>query len=153
MTAVVIGVGNRYRHDDGAGLMVAGRLDALALPGVRVVETDGEPTRLIDAWEGASVAVVVDAVRTGTAPVGTVHRVEEPVAFASQRPASSHALGLGDAYALGRALERLPQRLVTFGIEAADFATGSGLSDAVAAAVDSVVAAVMAEVRGDASCA
>ena len=153
MTVVVIGVGNRYRHDDGAGLAVAAKVEGLALPGVRVIETDGEPTRVIDAWDGASVAVVVDAVRTGTAPVGTVHRVEETLTTTGQRSPSSHSLGLGDAYALGHALERLPRRLVAFGIEAENFAMGSGLSDAVAAAVDAVVAAVVAEVGGDSSCA
>ena len=32
-------------------------------PGVKLVLTDGEPTRLIEAWTGAALAVVVDAVR------------------------------------------------------------------------------------------
>ena len=60
---VVIGVGNEFRRDDGAGPAVVARLRDLAPPGVRLVITDGEPTRLIDAWAGAALAVVVDAVR------------------------------------------------------------------------------------------
>ncbi len=35
----------------------------LVPPGVELVVTDGEPTRLIEAWTGAALAVVVDAVR------------------------------------------------------------------------------------------
>ena len=49
----VIGVGNRWRSDDAVGLDVVGRLRG-TLPGrSRVVEREGEPTSLIDAWEGA----------------------------------------------------------------------------------------------------
>jgi hydrogenase maturation protease len=78
---VVVGVGNPYRGDDGIGPAVLDRLERAGLgaggaAGVTLVPSDGEPTRLIEAWEGAAVAVVVDAVRTGAAPVGTVHRWE-----------------------------------------------------------------------------
>ena len=60
---MVIGVGNEFRRDDGAGPAVVTRLRDLAPDGVRLVITDGEPTRLIDAWAGSALAVVVDAVR------------------------------------------------------------------------------------------
>ena len=60
---VVIGVGNEFRRDDGAGPAVIARLGDLAPSGVRLVITDGEPVRLVEAWSGAAVAVVVDAVR------------------------------------------------------------------------------------------
>ncbi len=78
---VVIGVGNEFRRDDGAGPAVVAGLRDLAPPGVRLVVTDGEPTRLIEAWAGAALAVVVDAVRvqspnTGPSRPGTVHRFE-----------------------------------------------------------------------------
>ena len=58
--AVVIGIGNEFRRDDGAGSAVIGQLRG-RVPCVRLVVTDGEPTRLIDAWTGAALAVVVDA--------------------------------------------------------------------------------------------
>ncbi|GAA1971237.1 hydrogenase maturation protease [Catenulispora subtropica] len=63
--AVVIGVGNTYRRDDGAGPAVVRALAATpsALPGhARLAVCDGEPTRLIDLWRGADLAIVVDAV-------------------------------------------------------------------------------------------
>ena len=60
---VVIGVGNEFRRDDGAGPAVIASLGDLAPPGVRLVITDGEPARLVEAWSGAAVAVVIDAVR------------------------------------------------------------------------------------------
>ena len=60
---VVIGVGNDFRRDDGAGPAVVASLRGRVPPGVELVLTDGEPTRLIEAWAGAALAIVVDAVR------------------------------------------------------------------------------------------
>ena len=71
---VVIGVGNEYRRDDGAGLAVVTSLRDRVPPGVELVLTDGEPTRLIEAWTGAALAVVVDAVRADPPRPGRVHR-------------------------------------------------------------------------------
>ena len=58
----MIGVGNEFRRDDGAGPAVLASLRDRVPPGVDLVLTDGEPTRLIEAWTGAAVAVVIDAV-------------------------------------------------------------------------------------------
>src|SRR6266545_5445451 len=43
----LIGVGNRFRGDDGAGLEVASRLRATHPPGCRILEEEGEPGSLI----------------------------------------------------------------------------------------------------------
>jgi hydrogenase maturation protease len=60
---------------------------------------------------------------------------------------STHAFGIGDAVELGRALGRLPARVVVFGIEGVDFALGSGLSERVAGAVEEVTHAVLSELE------
>jgi len=65
---VVIGVGNSMRRDDGAGIAVVERARPLLPPGVEVRTLGGETTSLLDAWEGAGLAVVVDAVRWGRRP-------------------------------------------------------------------------------------
>jgi hydrogenase maturation protease len=137
-TAVVIGIGNEFRRDDGAGPAVIAQLRGRVPAGVRLVVTDGEPTRLIDAWTGAALAVVVDAVRVlGSEPPhpGQVHRfmVDRP-GTAAGRAASSHSFGLDEAIALALALDRMPGRLIVHAIEAADLTQGPGLTAAVAAA-------------------
>jgi hydrogenase maturation protease len=141
---VVIGVGNEFRRDDGAGPAVVARLRDLAPPGVRLVVTDGEPTRLIDAWAGAALAVVVDAVRADPPRPGTAHRfvVDRPGA-GTGRPASSHGLGFDDAISLATALDRMPGRLIVHAIEAADLTQGPGLSPPVTAAVGAVARAIL----------
>jgi hydrogenase maturation protease len=141
---VVIGVGNEFRRDDGAGPAVVGRLRDLVPPGVDLVVTDGEPTRLMEAWTGAALAIVADAVRAEPAHPGRVHRfvVDRPGA-GSARTASSHGLGLDDAISLAVALDRMPGRLIVHAIEASDLAQGTGLTPAVAAAVDPVARAIL----------
>lgn len=72
---VVVGVGNEFRRDDGAGPAVIARLRALqpgdeSLSHVTLALSDGEPGRMIDLWEGARLAVVIDAVRDTARPAG-----------------------------------------------------------------------------------
>ena len=61
-TAVVIAIGNEFRRDDGAGPAVLRQLRDLVPSGVDLVLSDGEPARLVEAWTGAALAIVVDAV-------------------------------------------------------------------------------------------
>ena len=143
---VVIGVGNDFRRDDGAGPAVVARLRDLVPPGIRLVVTDGEPTRLIEAWTGAALAVVVDAVRAQPPHPGQVHRfVVEGTAPGTGRSASSHGLGFDDAIRLAAALDRMPARLIVHAIEAADLTQGPGLTAPVAAAVGVVAEAILAD--------
>ncbi|MFP5364517.1 MAG: hydrogenase maturation protease, partial [Thermoleophilia bacterium] len=109
MTALVLGIGNDWRGDDAAGLEVARRLRAA---GVRAAGSAGDPSGLLDAWDGEREVILVDAVRSGAAP-GTLHRLD---ARARPLPArlfrgSTHHLSVADAVELGRALGRLPERL------------------------------------------
>lgn len=142
--AVVIGIGNRLRGDDGAGVAVAERLRGRVPPGVEVISCNEEPSRLMDAWEGADSLVLVDTVSSG-APPGTLHRFdagEEAVPARTFR-SSTHAIGIAETIELARALGRLPRRVRVYGVEAGGFETGAALTPAVAAAVISLAAAVL----------
>ena len=147
---VVIGVGNAYRGDDAVGLTVAERVRNAVPDDVVVLECEQEPTRLVDAWDGADVAVVVDACAGDEAP-GTVHRFDVgdgPLPTRVFR-SSTHAFGVGDAVELSRALGRLPARLVVYGVRGAHFAAGAGLSGPVESAVDDVVEAIARDLEDD----
>jgi hydrogenase maturation protease len=158
---VVIGVGNALRHDDAAGLEVTCRLRARLHAGENAVRTEfavreheGEPLALIDLWEGAGAVVLVDAIRSGAAP-GTIHRVEashEPIPARLRGSSSTHAVGVGEAIELARALGRLPARVVVYGVEGLYFDAGSGLSEEVQGAIDSLTDAVLGEACSLASC-
>jgi hydrogenase maturation protease len=141
---LVIGIGSEPRGDDAAGLEAVRRLragdgieSALCLTGA---------LELLELWRGAPAVLLVDAVRSGSAP-GTMHRFEvgtQPL-DCSIRLCSSHAIGVGEAVELARVLGRLPPRLVIYGIEAAGFQPGTGLSDPVAASLPRLVRAMSGE--------
>jgi len=144
----VVGVGNPWRSDDAVGLVVARRLREVLPAEVEVLERAGEPTGLIDAWEGADAVWLVDALSSGASP-GTVHRLdasEQPLPAALFRT-STHHFGLAEAVELGRALGRLPQQLVVYGIEGANFGAGDELTPEVDLAAEAVARAVREEVE------
>ncbi|MCZ7527998.1 MAG: hydrogenase maturation protease [Acidimicrobiia bacterium] len=145
MSAVVIGLGNPFRRDDGVGWRVVASARPLLSAEVAVRELDGEPARIVEAWDGADLAVVVDAVVTGAAP-GTVHVLDRSIEAlpAGAARGGSHALGVGEAVALARAVGRAPGRLVVLGVEVADLGDGPGLSPAVERAVAGAAARVAA---------
>jgi hydrogenase maturation protease len=143
----VIGIGNALRSDDAAGLEVARLLEGTLPEGVELLEREGEPTSLIDSWEGAGAVWVVDAVSSGAEP-GTVHRHDatEQALPAALFRTSTHHFGLAEAVELARALGRLPERTVVYGIEGASFQTGEMLSPEIEAAAARVADAVREEV-------
>jgi hydrogenase maturation protease len=113
-----------------------------------VLEREGEPAGLIDAWNGAEALWLVDAVSSGSPP-GTVHRIDvaEQELPSDLFRASTHHLGLAEAVELARALGRLPERVVFYGIEGGSFDAGEGLTPAVEDAVGEVAAAIRKEVE------
>mgnify|MGYP001820372565 FL=1 len=150
MTGIrVIGVGNRWRGDDAVGLEAADAIRDLAPDGVAVFESDGDPAALLDLWDGAARVLLVDAVDSGDPP-GTILRFEaglNPIPATHFRR-STHAMGIGEAVELGRALGRLPERVVFFGVAADCFGPGTPMCAAVAAAVPALVARVIDEAVG-----
>ena len=143
---VVIGVGNPYRRDDAAGLVVARRLRQEAPGHVTVMEQEGEPTALLEAWKGAHTVVLIDAVFSG-AEAGTIHRLDAQTDAIPQElfRYSTHALTVAEAIELARALGQLPPKLVVYGIEGKDFRAGVGLSPEVEGRVAELAERVLRE--------
>ena len=143
-----MGLGNAYRGDDAAGLEVVAAVRARVGPDVTVMPCEEEPSRLLEAWEGSSTAVIVDAVVSGAEP-GTIHRLDAsdiPIPAGTFR-SSTHAFSLGETIEIARALGRLPRRVLVYGIEAADVTAGAELTPAVAAAVDRVADAIVRDLE------
>jgi hydrogenase maturation protease len=145
---LVIGVGNAYRGDDAVGLFVAQRIRELGLAGgVEVIEADGEGTELMEVWRDADLAILVDAVSSGASP-GTIHRFD---AIAEPLPAgffrlSTHAFGVAAAVELARELDRLPSRLIVYGIEGKEFSAGASFTKEVENAASRAVKRIVQEI-------
>ncbi len=132
--ALVIGIGNRLRGDDALGHLA---VHNLAPPeGTIIIEHDGEPTALIESWQGFDRVILVDAVSSGSAP-GTLLRFDlqsrRLPAFPTRT--STHAFGLAEAVELARALGKLPRKIVFIGVEAGRFSVGGQLSPEIQCAL------------------
>lgn len=134
----VIGLGNRMRRDDAAGLEVARRL-AERLPREAVAVCTGDASELISLWSGQDCVFIVDASMSGcTAGEITWHDGFD-LAFSDRgMAASSHALSLKEAVALGRTLGVLPGELRVVAIEGESFAYGDRTSKDVERSVAQV---------------
>jgi hydrogenase maturation protease len=148
---LIIGIGNIFRGDDAAGLAAAGLLRDLELPGVKVLEMDGDITALAERWQGAERVVVIDAV-SSKAPAGAIFRFDahaEPLPkkmFAAC--CSSHALGLAHQIEMAHSLNQLPPCLIVYGIEGKDFTLGSKLSPEVQQALPRLVEQIQEDLTG-----
>ncbi|MBM4129581.1 hydrogenase maturation protease [bacterium] len=143
----VIAVGNSFCGDDGVGAAVLAELAAVS-PQLRLADLGTDALALVETLRPDEPCVVVDAARMG----------REPGAVAAFRPQevrlriagdglSVHGLGLAEAFALAGQLGRMPDDLLVVGVEPAGVTPGTGLSDAVAAAVPRVVEIIQAEVH------
>lgn len=145
---LVIGIGNAYRGDDAAGLHIAQCLKKQAYDRVSVTEERGDGAILMECWKNADTVILIDAVSSGTKP-GTIHRLDAhnqpiPTKFFHY---STHAFGVAEAIELARALNRLPDRLIVYGIEGKCFDTGVGLSSEVEKAALEVVKCVQQDIK------
>jgi hydrogenase maturation protease len=143
---VVVGLGNVTLTDDGAGPRAAQEL-ARRLVGtptaadVRIVECGAGGLRLMESMVGFGRAIVLDALRTGNLPVGTVVALDPDDLSGSLHQGSVHDLGLAEALEVGRvAGVELPEVVHVLGVEVRDVDTfGEDLSPAVAAALPTLV--------------
>jgi hydrogenase maturation protease len=147
----VIGFGNLDAGDDALGVLAvrsaAARLHDL---GAEVI-AHGAPLAAVHLLEDVDAAVLVDAIRSvdGSRPVGTLvravaDRASLPSTFRSSL--SSHGLGIAEVVALSATLGHEP-RIVVLGLEADVSRVGDGLSPAVEAALPSLAAAIVDEMR------
>jgi len=145
--AMVIGIGNPDRGDDGAGVAVARAVQGVLAADVRVRTHDGEASGLLDCLTAAPEIYLVDACRSGE-PAGTVRRWDLSAGAlpAAMGGTSTHGLGVAEAVELARALGQLPARCVAYTIEGAVFDVGAGLSSAVADAAQRVAGMLGAEI-------
>jgi len=144
---VVAGLGNDYRGDDAAGPVLARRMAEQCLTGVDAsVMTSAFD--LLGAWQDADAAIVLDAMDLGEKSAGRICRFEYPDQCLSETAliASTHSLGLADVTELARQLDRLPRRLIVYGIAGQSFDIGTSLSPAVECKLDEVLSRVVDEI-------
>ena len=143
----VIGIGNEYRQDDAAGLLVVRKLEKTVGNQVEILEQGGEASSLITAWGNSDRVILIDAVQSGARP-GTIHRVDATnnSLTAGEFRCSSHLFGVAESIELARTLDQLPPKLIVYGIEGKQFEHGVTLSPEVDQILDDLADRVLEEI-------
>lgn len=136
----IIGVGNVFRQDDGAGIEVIKQLRKSVSQRYELVESTGEGGELLEVLKTHRDVVIIDAVSSGGKP-GTLHRFD---VHTGQLPAnltfgSSHAFGVASAIEMARTMGWLPAKCELIGIEGKSFGFGGELTPAVELAISDLV--------------
>jgi len=143
----VVGCGSPF-GDDAVGWAVAVAVREALAGGPAAVEvyTLATPDRLLDALDGHGSLVLVDALESD-APAGSVTRFDWPdPRLARSAGPSSHGLSVTTMLDLAARLQRLPPRVVVYGIACRRCDPGAERAPAVDAAVATVARAILDEI-------
>ena len=123
----IIGLGNEMLSDDGLGIRVVRELkNRLDDRSVAFEELSVGGLQLFDYLIGTEECIIVDAIKTGTQPAGTLLRFVQTPDTEPVKITSSHQIDLGQILGLARFMGApLPKRLTVYGIEADDITTFS----------------------------
>jgi len=112
---VIVGLGNPILSNDGVGVHAAISL-ASVFPGAEVTTIPMIGMDLLDRMIGHDTLVIVDAVATGSSPIGTVTHFQLP--GQGLHVTSSHGPDLQLLLSLGHSLGlQLPRAILVYGIE------------------------------------
>ena len=142
----VIVLGHPSRGDDAAGKMVK---DVLVRrnSAADILYCGGDSMTLINLWRDYRAAIIIDA----TVPSGSPGRMQrfdvcENLFTALPEAPSSHVASLPEAYRLAAALDALPEQIILFAIEGAQFDLGAPVTPEVKNAVPQAAAAIENEI-------
>ncbi len=140
MRTLVLGLGNELAGDDAIGLLVARTLRAELAETVDVVESSASGMALIEIFSGYDRALVVDSIKTGRKPPGTITELTLAEVGRVVAPSLHHA-GLPEMAAVADRLGLdFPAETRVLAIEVVDpYTIGATLSEPVAGALDELV--------------
>ena len=144
---LVVGLGNPLLGDDGVGWRVAERLRQQLPPTIELDTLALGGIGLMERLTGYQAAIIIDALKTGHFPAGSVHsfRLDELENPFAGHLGSAHETNLQTALEMGRELgAELPSEVLVVAIESPYiFEFSDQLSPAVAAAVELAVQMVI----------
>ena len=136
MRTLVLGLGNEHAGDDGVGVLAVRPLKGELAGDADVVESAASGLALIEVLAGYDRALIVDSIRTGRAPPGTITELALAEVGTVAAP-SLHQAGIPELAAVARRLGLgFPAQTRVLAVEIAEPPTfGAGLSQPVAAAL------------------
>ncbi len=116
----VLGAGNYLMADDGVGVHILEKLEQSDVPGVEFENAGVGGLAVLDLMEDADDVIIIDAVRGGGGPPGSIYKfTDKDLPPAQLFMMSLHDLNLVDTMALGHQIqpELMPDNITIIGIE------------------------------------
>ena len=145
---LVIGIGNEFRSDDSIGIVLSRKLKEKLPSSVKVVECGTGGVELLEIWKDYNSVFIIDAASSGKAP-GTISRFDLNKETLPQNAFnySSHSFSISETVKLARKLNRLPTRLIIYGIEGKIFEQGTGLSYNLESVCDALLKNLLTDIQ------
>lgn len=133
---LILGIGNKYRCDDGAGIETAEVIKGFNIDKFIVKTLDGEGIGILKELEENENVIIIDAVRNN-GKAGNVYELNanDVVIKSGFFNYSSHAFGLAEAINVAKVMNKLPKFLIVYGIEGGKFNFDTKLTKKVKQAV------------------
>lgn len=133
---LILGIGNKYRSDDGAGIACAEIIKKSKIENFDVKFIDGEGTGIMEEWNGYDKVIIIDAVKKEGSS-GKIHEINanEEILESDFFHYSSHAFGLAEAINVSKVMNKLPELLIVYGIEGEHFQFDTKLTSKIEKAV------------------
>ena len=147
MNAVVLGLGNPIRTDDGVGVYAVRELAAgnLFSHDVRIIEGGTLGLDLLPSLRGVTHLLALDAVDTGVAP-GTLSRFADEELANLPINKSVHLLGFADLLGMINLLDGPPREVILLGLQPKSTDWGTALSPEVEISMRGLVDAARDEI-------
>ena len=141
---IVVGLGNELFSDDAVGFLAVRRMAETARHRADFVETGLHGVALLDLFIGYEKAVIVDAVKTGRYPPGTIIEIVPEELVAVDNP-SPHYTGVPELIKLAAELKiDFPDEFKIVAMEVVNICDmGDELSEPVARAMDKLIERVI----------
>ena len=144
---VIIGIGNLILKDEGVGIHVIKKLEAIELPpGVEVIDGGTDAVELLSMFQDFERIIVIDALKAGGEP-GTIYKATpEDIMNDCNRSLSLHEVGLLDVLGMAKQLGGHGE-VVIIGVEPKEITYSMELTSEIEAKIPNIIDAVLAELK------
>ncbi|WP_238537653.1 HyaD/HybD family hydrogenase maturation endopeptidase [Sporolactobacillus vineae] len=145
----ILGIGNSLYSDEGLGVQILPRLqEALKdIGNLEFVDGTTEGMQLLGPVEATRSLIIIDAVNAGKDPGTQIRLEKEEIPSFNGIKMSVHQIGFQEVVSAAQLRDRLPERMVMFGIQPASLDLGTELSETVQSAVPELIGRIRRQLR------
>ncbi|WP_407701924.1 HyaD/HybD family hydrogenase maturation endopeptidase [Tepidibacillus decaturensis] len=146
---IIIGIGNTLYSDEGVGVHILPYLrEALPeSPYLEIIEGTTDGIKLLEPVEEADYLIIIDAINAGklAGELITIEDEEIPKYYGIKM--SIHQVGFQEVLSAAKLRERLPEKMIMFGIQPYSLQLGLELSETVQKQLPKLVEKVVQQVQ------